>query len=367
LRQGLVAAAIFGLLAVGSWVVRPRTDPREGSAVIDSGTVKVGERIPRTYRIVYRTHDLATGGPATTRELVVHRPFESRTDDGRSAFGRSAVGPASFHVAPGPPSGDLRPDAVLGDAIRNGYAVKRELRRVAGRLCRVYRIGAPSSSTSLPPLARAEDTTDVCVDEAGLVLEEVIYDGDEVGRRRVATSVTEEPRISDDTFDVPKPDADPRQIGSVQELEPDSRLPGGTFWQLPRSPKGFESRGRFAVVPAGQPGFNDPTAHSSVISFVTEVFTDGPDVLLVEQGATQGAAPFADDPDAPDVDIDGVGVGEVLYAMTGSEVRIRTEGSRFVRVRGTLPPSKLLAIARTLEGVDEGPLRVKDDDRSSDD
>ena len=361
MRQAFVAAALFGLIAIGSWIARPRTDPREGSSVA-SGTIEVAERVPRTYRIAYRTHDPTSDAPARTDELLVRRPFESRSREGTTEFGRSAVGPASFFVPPGPPAADLRPDVLLTDAVRDGYATRRELRRVAGRMCRVFRIGAPTNAASLPPLARADEPTDVCVDEAGLVLEEVTYEGDQIVRRRVATSVSEETRVDADAFDVPKPDGDPRTVGSVQELESDSRLPGGTFWELPDPPDGFESEGRFAVVPAGQPGFNDPTARSGVISFVTEVFTRGPDVLLVEQGATQGAAPFADDPDGEDVEIEGVGEGQLLYAMTASEVRIRTSGSRFVRVRGTVRPSELVKIARMLDGVEEGPLRLKDDD-----
>ena len=368
MRGLLAAAALFAIVAAGSWFLRPRSDPRRGSVAVSGGTVRVGDRVPRSYRIVYRVEDAASAGEASRSELVVHRPFASRSEKITSAFGRTSFGAASVFAPPGPPSGDLRPDVLLADALRDGYADKRELRRVARRLCRVYRIGGSADAVSLPPVATGAEPTDVCVDEAGLVLEEVTFrktSGDVV-RRRVATSVSERPPVTDETFEVSKPEGDPRQIGSVQELEPDSRLPGGTFWELPKGPKGFELRGRYAVVPAGQPGFNDPASRSSVISFVSEVWTDGPDVLLIDQGATQGAAPFADDPDAIDVKIGDVkagdlGKGELLYSMAASEVRFITGGARFVRVRGTLPPSKLLAIAKTLDGRPGGPLRLKDD------
>jgi hypothetical protein len=363
MRQLLVVAVLFGIVAAASWVLRPRTDLREGSTAVRTGRVRVGVRSAQAYRIVYRTQDTATDDRISERQLFVRRPFESRTHDGVTAFGRSSVGPSSFFVPPGPAIGDLRPDALLAEAVRDGYARERELRRVAGRLCRVFRIGAPANAGSLPPVATGDEPTDVCVDDAGLVLEEVTYDGDDVLRRRVARSVTEDPRIQKDTFEVDEPKGDPKQLGSVQELEDDSRLPGGTFWELPDPPKGFESRGRYAVVPAGQPGFSDPVARSSVISFVTEVWTDGPDVFVLEQGATQGAAPFADDPDAAGVKTGDLGRGELLYSMAASEVRVRTKGARFVRVRGTLPPSTLLKIARRLVGVEGGPLRLKNGDR----
>jgi hypothetical protein len=224
----------------------------------------------------------------------------------------------------------------------------------------VYRIGASSSAPNLPPLREADDVTEVCVDEAGLVLEEVTYDGAEVSRRRVAVDVSERPRVPNDELDVPKPKGDPRQVGSVQQLENDSRLPGETFWVLGEEPKGFRFRGRYSVVPAGQPGFTDPTARGSVITFVSEVWTDGIDILVIDQGATQGDAPFADDPNAKEVDGGELGDGELLYSLFASEARFKMPGTRFVRVRGTLPPSDLVDIARTMEGVPGGPLRVKD-------
>jgi hypothetical protein len=357
MRQALVAASLFGLVAVGSWVLRPRSDPRSGSVIVRDGTVRIGARVPEVYRIVYRSH--VAGAGTTTREILVRRPFDSREGDNVSAFARVAVGSGSFFAPPGPPAGDLRADAVLPEAVRDGFAQKRELRRVAGRLCRVFRIGAPSVSGRLPRVAASDEKTDVCVDEAGFVLEEVTYDGDEVSRRRVAETVAEGPRLPDDAFEIAEPDADPRQVGSVQELEADSRLPGGAFWELPDAPKGFRSRGRFAVVPAGQPGFSDPTARTSVISFVSEVWTNGPDVFVVEQGATQGSVAFEDDPDAMDVRAGDLGKGQLLYSMVASEVRVRTTGSRFVRVRGTLAPSELLEVARDLDDVDGGPLRLK--------
>ena len=354
MRGMLAAAAVFALLAVGAWVSRSSSDPRAGSTEISGERVRVGARLPRMYRIAYRLED------GTKEVFLVRRPFESRTTTVSSAFGRSGTSGISFFAPPGPPVGDLRPDAVLGDAIRDGYASKREVRRVVGRLCRVYRIGSVAGAGSLPLVGDMDDPTDVCVDAAGLVLEEVTYRGDEVAQRRVAEAVSEHPRVTDSTFDLNEPEGDPRQIGSVQELRADSRLPGGTFWELEDEPNGFERYGRFAVVPAGQPGFGDVTARSSVISFVSEVWTDGSDVFTIEQGATQGATPFGDDPNAQVVKAGELGKGELLYSMVASEARFLTGGARFVRVRGTLAPSKLLEIARSLEGVPGGPLRLKD-------
>jgi hypothetical protein len=363
-RSRLLLPAVAVLVAVGVavfLVARPGPDnPRAGSTELASGSVHIEDRLPRSYRIAYRV-EIFSGKEktTTTSELFVHRPFESRAGDSVEAFTRHAERGSSFFIPPGPTITDRRPDAVLHDAVRDGYADKRELRRVTGRTCRVFRTGAGSTSPSLPPLERVRELTDVCVDEAGLILEEVTYGKGKIIRRSVATSVSEHPRVSDDTFRVPKPKGDPRQVGSVLELEPDSRLPGGTFWELPKSPKGFTFRGRYSVVPAGQPGFTDPLSRGNVITFVSEVWTDGADVLVIEQGATQGSEPFGPDRNARDVKAGKLGRGELRYSMSASEVRFLTGGTRFVTVRGTLAPSKLLAIARSLRGRPEGPLRVK--------
>jgi hypothetical protein len=359
MRQAFTAAMLFAVVAAGSWALRPRTDPRAGSVVVDGVSVEVGARVPHAYRIAYRTETFSGAGPAVSRSTtIVQRPFASRVGDSVESFARHAERGSSFWIAPGPPAADRRPDAVIEEGIEDGYLLARETRRVAGRVCRVFRAGGSSVASSLPRLETAKEMTDVCVDEAGLVLEEVTFADDEITRRTVATSVSE--RDDGERIKAPKPRGDARQVGSVIELEPDSRLPGGTFWELEDGPKGFEPIGRYSVVPAGQPGFSDPMSRTTVITFVSEVWTRGPDVFVVEQGATQGADAFGRDPNARRVKAGKLGTGELRYSMLASEVRFDTGGTRFARVRGTLPPSELLAIARDLRGRPEGPLRIKE-------
>jgi hypothetical protein len=96
---------------------------------------------------------------------------------------------------------------------------------------------------------------------------------------------------------------------------------------------------------------------NSIITLMTDVWTDGIDVLTVERGATQGGVrPFEDDPNARRVDLGELGSGELRYGLRTSEVRVRTTGGRFVRVAGTFSGEKLVAIARALEPLPEGPL-----------
>ena len=364
-----MAAVLLVVIGIVVYFVRPSTDDRTGSEAVSEGRVDIGQRSPDSYRITYRVETYNDDEVTEATEVVtVKRPFDARvvTRDSRgkdarvtvNTFARYAIGGETFYVQPGAPEADLRPAAVLPDAVDDGYAEQRELRRVAGRLCRVYRIGDSTDSVSLPPLDDlGPDTSDVCVDSSGLVLEEATFTKDELTRRRIATKVDAGPAGAN--FNVKRPANKPAIVGSVLELERDSRLPGGDFWQLDDPPPGFKHRGRYAVVPPGQQGFSDVTARGSIITFLSEVWTSGSDAFTIDQGATQGTKPFEADPNARREKV-GKYEADVRYSARGSEVRWLTVRTRFVRIRGTLPPSRLLAIARSLETVPGGPLLVAD-------
>jgi hypothetical protein len=370
-RRSIALALVLALAAVAVYVLWPGPNLREGSAELSSGTVRVGERRPDSYRIVYRLESRAGGElVVSTERLWVRRPFESRqeswsgpppgtkrTSTSINAFGRIRFNNAGFNVAPAPAPQDRRVDALLQEAERGGYVDVRELRRVAGRTCRIHRIAGEGQSGSLLRLEDdAETYSDTCLDEAGLALEEVsVVDGDLL-TRKLAVEVDESPELDDEMFRPGEVELSVRQGGgSVKEAEPTSRPPG-TFWELPDEPRGFERQGRYAVIPP-QAGFDDPTQRSGIITFVTDVWVRGIDVLIIEQGATLGGRdPFAADPNARKVQVGELGRGEVLYGLRTSEVRVLRKGGKFVRVFGTLEPSRLLAFARSLEERPGGEL-----------
>jgi hypothetical protein len=96
---------------------------------------------------------------------------------------------------------------------------------------------------------------------------------------------------------------------------------------------------------------------SSIIASVDDVWVDGADVLIVEQGGTLGGGePFSADKNARSVHAGPLGDGELAYTLRSSEVRVRTGGGRFVIVEGTLSPSRLLAVARSLVKTNGGAL-----------
>src|SRR5207247_7133823 len=87
------------------------------------------------------------------------------------------------------PGGDVRAGPVLEDALGAGVIERREQREVAGRRCQVYRSKDTAAGATLAP---ATDPTrqhaDTCIDEAGVVLEEVVVTDGHQSRRRLATS-----------------------------------------------------------------------------------------------------------------------------------------------------------------------------------
>lgn len=364
-RKRLVALAlVLVLAAVAAYVLRPGPNLREGSVELSSGTMRIGERKPDAYSIIYRLESHAGGEDVvSTERLWVRRPFESRveswsgappgtkrTSTSINAFGRIRFNEATFNVAPAPAPQDRRVDVALEEAERGGYVDVRELRRVADRKCRVLRIAGEGQSGSLLRFEDdAETYTDVCLDEAGLALEEAnIVDG-KLLTRKLAVEVDESPKLDDAMFRAGEAKLTVRQGGgSVKEAEPTSRPPG-TFWELPEDPPGFERVGRYAVIPP-QAGFEDPTQRAGILAFTSDVWVLGIDVLVIEQGATLGGRDaFAPDPDARKVDVGDLGRGEVVYGLRTNEIRVLRKGGQFVRVFGTLEPSRLLAFARSLE------------------
>lgn len=373
-RKGAAgAAAVLALAGTLVYVLWPGPDLREGSEELGGAdvAVDVGSRPPSSYRIVYRVENRAGGRTiVATETLLVRRPFEAlsvrtsgpppgKKEDNRTVngFGRLRNGDLILAVPPATAALDRRLDTYVEAAAKDGFAGAREARRVAGRRCRVFRLSAPGGIEGLVPVREIEeDYSDVCIDAAGLVLEEVGVVGGEPLNRKVATRVDEAPDVAEGSFDVGDPTLDVRQGGgSVRQITLSSRPPG-TFWELRAVPEGFTHDGRYTVVPP-QTGFDDPTQRQRLIAFTSDVWRNGVDVLIVEQGATLGgSAPFSEDPKAKRVGVGALGRGQLVYGPSSVEVRVLREGGRFVRVTGTLRPSELLRAARSLEEVEGGEL-----------
>lgn len=383
-RLAIISAVILvGLATVAAWRLWGTSeDLRAGSERVEEGGVDVASRTPQGYEIVYLVEE--RGGDernVSTDRVRVRRPFDLRVEVFSGAppgeellssrintFARLATGggdaqEATFAIPPGPTTSDRRLGAYLDEALDAGVVEAREARRILGRVCRVYR-GGGLPGQGLQALEGAEHVRELCLDEAGLVLEELGYAGagERLLTRRVAVEVTEEPIFGDDLFEVGEPSF-PVDAGggSVRPVDPSSRPPG-TFYELEGPPEGFEHRGRYAVVPP-QEGFDDPIRRDRIVTLVVDVFVRGPDALVVERGQTLGGVePFEGDPSAAGVEIEGLGRGEMVLQPWAARLRVRLEGGRFLTLKGTVAPAVLERAAERLEEVEGGSLVYLDDE-----
>ncbi len=386
-RLLLVAGLVAALVALWIVLTRDATSPaedgdrakatREGS-VVDPATDAVAiERTPATYRVVYRLEEFTgTKAALSTDKVWVRRPFESRLETWKGAppgttkvstqIGAFAIrrnqsegaDPVVIGVPPSAAPSDIRLLPVLQQAIAAGSLERREVRRVLGRPCQVYRSGQLLSASSFVPATTAE-YADSCVDAAGLVLEEVLVVKGEILSRRIAAEIEEDPALPGELFVTDKRTLEVADGGGLVRRMGEGLPPGEFLVFDPATiPAGFERLGRFNVIPSQPENFTDPTREGSRETSFADVFVRGADFLVIDQGGTlQGVDPFLVDPGSPTVDVAPFGPGEVRLSALGLEIRIKRPGGRFLRLRGTLTTDELASVGRRLMATEgTGPL-----------
>jgi len=323
---------------------------RDGSVEVD-GTVVLGSPVT-SYRITYRVR-VAAGDDVTEsiETIAVERPFRSRVEvsidgdrTGRrvSRFGALAIeGDGGMRVLAVPPAlgtSDVRPDAALPDAVERGLAERREVREVAGRRCRVYRVGSTVSDGTLVPLGTTTgEHADVCVDGDGLVLEEWWVQQGDALRHRLATEVEIGAPLARDLFELdgeppPGPSDGSVTVVPTPDPPPPSVLAGGHRWL-----------GRYEITTAAlqQPGSVEAApARMSVV----DVWTSGADFVVLEQAP----GTLAPTPYGMAIVVPGVGRAELVVDLRATELRLTTADGSTVRLYGTVSASELTAIAGAL-------------------
>ena len=333
-----------------------------------------GTAPPTAYRIVY---EVTTPDSVTTEEHVVHRPFDAhivvRNADGKVTAERwSTLGQlvtrsqgaeaVRIDTAVASSASDDRPerfDARLARA--NKVVLHDEPQQVGGRICRFASeagevatsddgTGRPSEEGTVPTLVSR------CVDDVGLVLEErwTTRSGD-----RILTKQAKELELGDDVPAVHVPDADPLTAaqgnGAVRKVGRDEAPPFQEVFDLP-DPKGFTFVGRYAVVPARLSASADAIPADAGIALYTDVWRKGPDLLLLDQGATKGGAtPFDPATRIGDVDLGPLGTAELAVDVRSAEVRLTRPDGGFVRLSGTIPLDDLERLAASLHVLQETP------------
>lgn len=307
------------------------------------------------------TYRVTAGDSTTTEVLSVHRPFASRlvVHEGDTTKGRVLSQRASdlgvlattsggewgrLVVPPALASGDIRPDAVLAAAV--GSKVMRDVgpSSVAGRKCHAYVAGTTVSGGTLEQLS-GNERAEVCIDASGLVLQERwTIDGKVVRTRRAVA-------LSFDSADFTVPDGSVLPgSGLVNKLADDAPIPFPIMVTIGTFPSGFTHVGRYAVVPPDLTPTRDADAPKTTkVATVTDVWTRGADVLLLDQGAASGVDPFVPSAVAAPLDLPGFASSRLVLDLRATEIRIRLDDGGFVRLSGTISPEELVAIAGSLE------------------
>jgi len=369
---------VIGLVSVMVGAVQLLSKPagpvtgRAGSVLVQGASRLAITHVPMSYRIVYRVE--TTAGRRTqvsTQDVQVGRPFESRVEtrlgpppgSARQSVQVTSFGaletlagdtskPLIIHTVPDLAGADVRPDVDLAELERAQKALRREVRTVVGRRCQVFRFGEPILSGEVKPYAAGSKSfADECIDEGGLVLEDVwVTDGARV-RRQVATSVREGEAV---TVDIKGPFVAPKDGGgAVRPVDPASHSIGDSY-ELPLPP-GFTYRGRWAVVPPQPIDPNDPNSRSRLLAGTADVWVRGADVVILDQGGTLGgSAPFAEDESAPAVQAGAAGPGRLVSSLRLNEVRVLLGGGHYVKLHATLASDELRALASTLKKVTGG-------------
>jgi len=167
--------------------------------------------------------------------------------------------------------------------------------------------------------------------------------------RRRATEVDLDPRLS--KRDMKVGDATvPIEFGGGAVRKIDASTPGAVY-ALDRAPKGFTYDGRYAVAPSAPPTSNGTPSGNRRSSFV-DVWTNGADVLLLDQGGLAFAGDALGPNDlAHDVDLGALGRGRSAPGARFSQVAISKKDGTYVRLIGTLPVDRLVPLMRTVRRV----------------
>jgi hypothetical protein len=309
----------------------------------------------RSVRIVYRIDQ----PNAATRwaELVAVRPFRVRagTYDHRPKRGeRPDAGTLTtvdglFQLRPegvqeisgrqpSPGTGDQWLVSQLADAVDRKLARRVGSAHVARRDCTVYRFAEPP----VGPIAALGDGDhdDLCLTADGLLLREVWTLEGKVIQQRTAIEVDTTGRGLDDLLDSPATIQSPPDGPVATHSDA-----GSSFLSDPAPPS------RYALAARDAFALRQPSDQGPVTLYTSTVwaFTRGAELVTVEAGdsSASGKLPWLDRDPSRRVKLP-IGDGVTVIRNDGGEIRVDLGGSRWVRVRGTIPLADLVRYARTL-------------------
>jgi hypothetical protein len=378
-----LAVLIIAVAGIGTFVVVNRGSGKSTpnytltSPIVASPTTDLSiSNAPATYHLTYKVDTTGAEGVSTsTEDVTVQRPFNGivvakggvppgGTEQWRavSNFGlysdTTAGGqPTVQHSVPQAALGDFRLDATLQDLVTAGTFAPREVRQVLGRECQVYRTGEPLESFGTQA-ATSTDYTDACIDNAGLMLEEVSVQSGALAERIIATAVDTPATIANDTFAIAGTPASVADGGvDLTQVDP-SAPPAAGYWVLDTPPPGYTLMGRYHLVMQAQDtSSTDPEATTTTTEAgqappTTEswadVYVNGNNLIEINQGS--GQEPDTQTTGGVTGDLGALGSTTAIANLTGSELVAHPgqTGNYYVHVMGTVPLATIQQVASSL-------------------
>lgn len=343
---------------------------------------------PSTYQITYRIDTYTDETPTTTTEsITIRRPFDGfvssktgappGTDEqwhavsnlGSYSDTTAATADATSTTVAGTDGsttqvqkalpqtalGDFRLDATIGDLVAGGLFQPKEVRRVQGRECQVYRTGQPLESFGV---AAATDTdyTDACIDSAGLMLEEVSVRSGALAQRLIATTVDDQPAITDATFAIAGDPVAVADGGTELTAVDAAAAPVPGYWLLDTPPEGYQLQGRYVLRhQANAPSATETTTTTAagqppvVVDSYVDVYVAGSNTIVIVQGPTTGE-PDSQTTDGVSGELGTLGSTTAKAGLTGSTLVAHpaNPASWYVHVSGTVPVATLQQVATAL-------------------
>lgn len=309
------------------------------------------ERAPGSYRITY---DVVENDLPRTETVMVRRPYESlvRSErDGELISGTATsrhrlwtylsdregwlVLQPQLHRA----AFDHRPLRAMAMAISLGLAEERGVASHVGVECRVFVTGQPLGSGGMAAPSDAE-SSELCIDDRGLVLHERWTIEGAVVVERTATSVETDIEVDPAVFD-PTPRAEDAEefeaILSTIAVPADEETIAGLETDIV-PPEGFVLDG--TVLRAG-----DPQHGGSSTVEVVRFYSNGVDLIELAEVTATGGVQLGHGAAMP-LDIEGP---ETWFVpdLRASAVRVRLSETTYVELRGT-DPAQLIGLLDTM-------------------
>jgi hypothetical protein len=231
----------------------------------------------------------------------------------------------------------------------------------------VYRAGGPIVAGDLVPVGtKAGEHTDFCVDEMGLVLEEVWVQGGRPIQRRIASEVDASTTFAPSHFELANEKPYSRELGNgfMRRVDPTSGFEG-TSYRLAEVPEGFEFLDRFLVQPPNLSLYRDVLEEGErppeQISLV-DVWQRGIDIVVLAQTiATDIVAVPPSSPTARRFRLGPAGEAAAILDLRMNEIRADLPEGRFLRIGGTLSREALAELATSLRAEEAtGPVVIDD-------